>query len=160
MNRLPCRSCRFAFALLASLALVACSSSYKVDFPPPSGKETYAEVLPDSIGGAALAVTPLQVDSARYRGARAEYGDAASIEILQTRNNGDIDAYVDAAVKQRLQRYKTRISGKFNGVWELRAHDAGGRLYAWQNQQWLFVIEARSDELFDEVVDKFAYIAE
>lgn len=159
MNMLPCRSCRFALALLAILALAACSSGYRVDFPPPSGRETYAEVLPGSIGGAALAVTPMQVDSERYRGARAEYGDAASIEILQTRSDGDIDAYVDAAVKQRLQRYKTRMSGKFNGVWELRAHGAEGRLYAWQNQRWLFVIEARSDELFDEVVDKFAYIA-
>jgi len=146
-------------AVPLSLALAACNSGYETRFPPPSGKETYAEVLPAAIGGHALQIEPIATEPQRWRGATARYGTAATIEIVQSRTLDDLDAYVDGHLKPRLQPYSTRVSGKVNGVWGLRGNGAHGRLHAWQNQAWLFTIEARNDDLFDEAVDQFAYIA-
>jgi hypothetical protein len=131
---------------------------YRTDFPPPTGTETYAQVLPASIGGEPMAIRPLQLGE-RYRGARAEYGGAAAIEIVQVANQADLDRYVRSRVRPRLDVYGQRASGKVDGIWALSGRGDAGRLYGWQNQQWLFVIEARSDALFEEAVDRFAYIS-
>ena len=42
---------RIAQAVTVVLLLHACSSGYDTDLPPPTGKETYAEVMPASVGG-------------------------------------------------------------------------------------------------------------
>ena len=145
--------------ILLCLNLGACGSGYNTDFPPPNGKETYAEVLPPSLGGEAMAIQPLQLDAKRFHGARAHYGDAVSVEIVEVRSAADLDAFVEENIKPRLASYSNRVSGKFNGVWSLRGRGASGRLHAWQNHNWLFVIEAANDGLFEEAVDRFAYIS-
>lgn len=140
------------------LLMHACTSSYNTDVPPPTGKETYAQVMPTSIGGQAVEMRPLPLDKSRYHGARAQYGGAARVEIIEVLSRTDLDAYVSEHIKPRLDGYSNRVSGKFNGAWSLRASGKTGRLHAWQNHNWLFVIEASNDKLFDEVVDHFAYI--
>lgn len=140
------------------LVLQGCASGYNTDLPPPAGDETYADVMPDSIGGQAAVILPLPLDKNRYIGARARYGNAASVEIIKVRSVEDLDAYVKEHIKPRLDGYTNRVSGKFNGVWSLRGNDKFGRLQSWQNHNWLFLIEASSDESFEEVVDHFAYI--
>ena len=145
-------------ALLLPLLLQGCGSGYSTDFPPPSGNETYAEVMPASIGDQAAVILPLPLDKNRYNGARARYGSLASVEIIKVRSAEDMDAYVKEHIKPRLDGYTHRVSGKFNGVWSLRGNDKFGRLQSWQNHNWLFLIEATSDESFEEVVENFAYI--
>lgn len=143
--------------MLLCLLLGACGG-YNTDLPPPNGKETYAEVLPPSLGGQTMAIQHMQLDAARFHGARAHYGDAVSVEIVEVRSATDLDTYVRQNIKPRLAKYPNRSSGKFNGVWSLRGSGATGRMHAWQNHNWLFVIEATNDALFEETVDHFAYI--
>lgn len=145
--------------LVLLLLLQACSSGYNTELPPPTGDETYAEVMPASIGGQAAEIQPLPLDKKRYHGARARYGTAASVEIVEVRSAADVDAYVGEHIKPRLDGYSNRVSGKFNGVWSLRGSGKSGRLQGWQNRNWLFVIEASNDQLFEEVVDRFTYIS-
>ncbi len=147
-------------ALIVALFLMSgCTSGYDTNFPPPTGKETYTQVMPISIGGKAVEIQPLPLDESRYHGARAQYGNAASVEIVEVRSATDLDAYVSEHIKPRLDGYSNRVSGKFNGTWSLRGSGKTGRLHAWQNRNWLFVIQASNDKLFEEVVDHFAYIS-
>jgi hypothetical protein len=139
-------------------ALATRDGEYRTDLPPPTGKETYAQVMPASIGDEPMEIQPLPLDADRFHGARARYGSGASIEIVQARLPDHLDAYVAEHLRPRLQTYEARASAKINGRWSLRGNGENGRLYGWQNQNWLFVIEAASDELFDEAVDRFAYI--
>ncbi len=148
----------WSFGLALLVLLQGCGSGYNTDLPPPSGDETYAEVMPASIAGQDAVILPLSLDKARYQGARARYGNAASVEIIRVRSADDLDAYVNEHIKPRLDGYTNRVSGKFNGVWSLRGNDKFGRMQSWQNHNWLFLIEASSDESFEEVVDRFAYI--
>jgi len=138
--------------------LASRDAGYRTDVPPPTGKETYAQVMPASIGEEPMEIQPLPLDGDRLHGARARYGSRASIEIVQARSPDHLDAYVAEHVRPRLEGYESRASAKINGRWSLRGNGDDGRLYGWQNQNWLFVIEAASDELFDEAVDRFAYI--
>ena len=140
------------------LSLHACSSGYDTDLPPPTGKETYAEVMPASIAGQAAVIQQLPLDKKHYNGALARYGNVASVEVVEVRSAADLDAYVNEHIKPRLDGYSSRVSGKFNDVWSLRGSGKSGRLHSWQNGHWLFLIEATSDESFEEVVDHFAYI--
>ena len=153
------KTIKIPLSTVLCLLLGACASGYKTDFPPPNGKETYAEVMPPSLGGQAMAIEPLQLDAQHFHGARARYGDAVSVEIVEVRSAADLNAYVEQHIKPRLARYSNRVSGKFNGVWSLRGSGRSGRLHAWQNHNWMFVIEATDDALFEETVDHFAYIS-
>lgn len=144
---------------ISLLTLATRGDGYRTDLPPPTGKETYAQVMPASIGGESMEIEPLLLDGDRYHGARARYGQGATIEIVQANSVSDLDAYVVERVKARLDRYPNRASAKINGRWSLRGSGESGRLHGWQNRNWLFVIEAANDDLFDEVVDRFAYIS-
>lgn len=152
-------SVRVVWVLIVTLLLMnACTSSYNTDVPPPTGKEIYTQVMPTSVGGQAVEIQPLPLDKKRYHGARAQYGDAASVEIIEVRSPSDLDAYVTEHIKPRLAGYSNGVTGKINGKWSLRGSGKHGRLHAWQNHNWLFVIQASNDKFFDEVVDHFAYI--
>jgi len=97
------------------------------------------------------------LDEGRYHGVRARYGEVATVEIVQVHALGDVDGYIERHLAPRLERYRHRASGKVDDRWQSRA-SGPGRLYGWQNGNWLFVIEATDDRLFDEAVDGFAYI--
>lgn len=160
MNRIVKWTVGFLAAPIV-LAIVVSALSHRdglvTDLPPPTGKETYGQVMPASIGGEPAVIRPLQIGESLH-GARAEYGTGATIEIIQATALADLDGFVDRELKPRLDAYESRVSGKFDGVWSVRGQGRTGRLYGWQNRQWLFVIEARTQALFDEVVDRFAFI--
>ena len=145
--------------LLAALLISSCGGGYRTDFPPPTGKETYREILPADVGGAAVEVAQLQLDAGHYHGAKATYGAKASIVILEVKDQDSLDKYVNEMVKTELEKYNNRMSGKFNGVWSLRGTGNPGRIYGWQNRSWFFLIQAADDQLFDEVVSKLPYIS-
>ena len=150
---------RIALAVTVVLLLHACSSGgYDTDLPPPTGKETYAEVLPASVGGQAVEVQPLRLDDRRYHGARGRYGNRASVEIIEVRSLRDLDSYVNEHIKPRLDGYSDRVSGKFNGVWSLRGRSKTGRFHGWQNHHWLFVIEASDEAAFEEAISRFRFV--
>lgn len=130
-----------------------------IDLPAPTGRETYAQVMPASIGGQARTIRPLSEDPAGIHGVRAEYGSVAAIEIWQAESEQTLDVHVDTHVRERLAAYSSRDSGKVNGRWRLNGSGNQGRFFSWQNEIWLFVIETRNQRLFDEIVDKFAFIA-
>lgn len=145
--------------LPAALLITSCGGGYRTDFPPPTGKETYREILPADVGGASGQVAQLQLDAEHYHGAKATYGTNASITILQVKDQDSLDKYVNDTVKTELEKYNNRVSGKFNGVWSLRGSGTPGRIHGWQNKGWFFLIQAANDQLFDEVVSKLPYIS-
>lgn len=142
------------FALLLS----ACGDSYDTNLPPPKSEATFKEILPAEIGGEAVKGELLPLDKASYHGIKASYGTSASIIVLQCGTQEALDDYVKGTAVPLLEPFSTRASGKFNGVWSLKASGKNGRIRGWQNSNWFFLIETADDALFDEVVEKFPYI--
>ncbi len=150
---------RFPSGPMAALLLLsACGGGYKTDFAPPTGEETYAETFPADIAGTPMKLEPLDLDPARYRGAVATYGPGVSLTIVQCADQEAVDAFVNDRLRPGLKRFSNRSSGKFNGFWSLRGRAGEERLHGWQNRNWLFVIEAPGEALFDEAVEKHPYI--
>ena len=145
--------------VMAGVALALRSDEERFDtaLPPPSGRETYRELLPAQIGGEPAVIRTLP-DAHGVLGARAIYGMQASIDIVLAPRAADLDAFVREHLLPRLAAYETRASGAQDGAWALHGRGSAGRLLGWQNHHWLFVIEARSETSFDEAVDRFAFI--
>jgi hypothetical protein len=153
---------KFTFPILfgAILLLSACGSSYNTQFPPPTGEEKYSEIVPAEIGGEAVRSEKLEREAGVYHGSRFAFGEKASIVMVQCSNQKAIDTYFKGTVVPQLEEgFGSKVSGKFNGVWSARASGSSGRIQAWQNDAYVFVIEAGTDELFEEIVEKFPYIA-
>ena len=158
------RQRRVALAV-ATLTLIGIGLSWlpsgddlDTDFPPPRGSESYRDLLPARIAGNPASIRIL-VSSPQLFGARADYGMDATIDIVFATVATDFDAFVRERIRPRLDAYEDRASEQLDGTWRLRGRGRSGRLHAWQNHRWLFVIEARSEAAFDEAVDRFAYIA-
>jgi hypothetical protein len=147
-----------AFVLAGmALALRSDEEVFNTVLQPPSGRETYRELLPGQIGGEPAVIRTLP-DGNGVLGARAIYGTQASIDIVLAPRASDLDAFVREHLLPRLAAYETRASGAHDGTWALYGRGSAGRLHGWQNHAWLFVIEARSETLFNEAVDRFAFI--
>ncbi len=148
------------FLCVAAVLLSSCGSSYHTAFPPPTGKEKYSDIIPAEIGGEAVRSEKLELDPASYNGARFTFGEKASILMVQSSSGEALDDYFEDSVVPLLETgYSSKVSGKFNGVWSARASGSAGRIQGWQNGAYIFVIAAATDELFDEIVGKFDYIA-
>jgi hypothetical protein len=143
---------------LALLALLSDAPRYDIDFTPPDGKETYAEVLPSVIAGRQRTLQVMATGFADVHGARADYGGRALIDVVHAPSPGALDGYVRRSIEPRLAAYDRRTSGRESGAWVLQGRGRAGRFYAWQNRDWLFVIEAADEVAFDEAVDRFGYI--
>lgn len=162
-----CRVRRWCGAVVGSVLVVLLliqaiperSQHYDTYVPVPTGRETYAEVTPVTVAGIEREFEALPGRNGGIRGTRIRYGDAARIDIARLPSQALLDRYVIDEVEPRLVRYERRTSDHGAGGWRIEGSDAaGGRLYGWQNQNWLFVIEAVSQTAFDEVVDQFTYI--
>ncbi|TVQ27751.1 MAG: hypothetical protein EA383_01920 [Spirochaetaceae bacterium] len=79
--------------------------------------------------------------------------------IVQTANDDVLSEYFRTEIRPMLEQYSTRSSGQVNGVWSARGSGNTGRLYAWQNQNWIFMIQADSNARFDAAVDAFRFIS-
>lgn len=124
--------------------------------PPPSGRETHAEVMPARIAGVDARISTW-TETGRYRGVRARYGERTTVAIIQAASSDDAAAWLASHVQPRLANWPRHArGGPATAHW---LHGWGdGRLYAWQNGTWLFLIEADSDAAFDQIVARFAYI--
>ncbi len=144
---------------LLMLALSERAPRYETRLPVPSGRETYAEVTPVTIAGIERDFEALPGRFGDIQGTRIRYGDVARIDIVHLPSMATLDRFVVDEVQPRLLRYERRDSEHGPGGWRIEGGaDIGARLYAWQNQDWLFVIEAESQSAFDEIVDQFIYI--
>lgn len=144
----------------AAIFLTACGGGYKTEFPPPTGEEKYTDIVPGEVAGIPMEGKLLELNADQYHGATFTYGEKATLLMVQCANEELLDAYMkDSIVPQIDEGYSSRVSGKFNGRWSARASGASGRFQAWQNGAYLFVIKAANDEVFDEIVGKFPYIA-
>lgn len=153
---------KFHVPLLCAVAflLSSCGNSYNTAFPAPTGEEKYSDIIPADIGGEKVRSAKLELDAATYNGARFTYGESASILMVQCSSQETLDTYFKESVVPLLETgYSSKVSGKFNGVWSARASGSSGRIQAWQNGAYIFAVSADSDELFDEIVGKFPYIA-
>lgn len=150
-----------ALLLMLLSGMLACQArrvDFDVDLPPPTGHETYAEVLPAQIGGSDAAIEDLQLLGGRLRGVRASYGSRAVIEIMQSPVAADLDVYATGPMRERLASFGTASGGKTGGRWLLSVAGNGGQALAWQNRDWLFLLAGSDQAAFDEAIDKFAYI--
>jgi|GEM_PF-7026709 len=139
--------------------LTSCGDNYEINFPPPKPEVTYREILPVEVGGNPVKGQALSLDQKQYKGIMAVYGTDASLILVQCKDQDAMDSYVKNTVLPRLEDFGSRSSAKIKGVWGLKASGKMGRVYGWQNSNWLFIIQAANDKIFDEAVSKFAFIS-
>ncbi len=152
---------RLSVGLLAIVAtLCACQAQrdeFLVDLPPPTGRETIAEVLPAQIAGRDADIRTEEMAGGRLRVVRASYGEHGMIEIVRSPVLADLSTYLADHVRPDLERLGMPLRLASDGAF-VSAKGDRGRALAWQNRGWLFVVVAESHEAFDEMVDRFAFI--
>ncbi len=152
---------RFSLGLLVLFAtLSACRSQrdeFLVDLPPPTGRETIAEVLPVQIAGTDADIRTVELADGRLRVVRATYGVHGLIEIARSPVPADLSVYLADHVRPSLERLGMPLRLASDGAF-VSASGEHGRALAWQNRGWLFVVAAESHEAFEEMIDRFAYI--
>ncbi|MEM5474274.1 hypothetical protein WNZ14_21300 [Hoeflea sp. AS60] len=142
---------------IVGLVNFAGGKSYNTDFVPPSGLNE--QTWPELIGGMPRQLQKLDFANGSVKGGVARYGQGAAIVIVSAADQAALDAFVETSVRPDLEIYGSKSSGKLNGAWWVKATGNPGRLYAWQKQNWFYSVQTANDDLFDEAVKKFAFIA-
>lgn len=142
------------------LGLAGCGApgGYDIALPPPSGDEPVARALPLQVGGEVRRIEPVLAADGGVQGVRARYGTLATIELLRAPEPAARRAWFDDRLGPRLAvlgMHRARLADR---RWQATGAD-GTRLLAWQNQDWLFLVEAASGALFDEAVGQLPWIA-
>jgi hypothetical protein len=150
--------------LTSTLLVLAihCGSGYNTDFAPPDPKAKLGDVYPERIHGLTREIQPIKFADKKFTAASA-YGSVAhygtnQIRALQFKNTSLLDLYFKENIVPETSHLSTRFSGKINGRWSARGSNPG-KYFAWQNANWILVIQADSEQIFDEIVRNFPFIA-
>jgi hypothetical protein len=149
----------FLFILLF-FSLTACGPSYNTDFQPPKSGTNPADVFPEKIAGLDRMISMMTIEDQSFIGVKSVYGsNDILIEVVKASNTQEGNRYVDEFTVPRIDSYSSHGRARVNGVWTGRgSNSAGEKIYAWQNQNWVYLITAKSNELFEQAIKEFKYI--
>ncbi len=148
------------FLFILSLFLISCGSNYNTDFQPPEAGANPADVFPEEIAGLERMISMMSIEDNSFIGVQSVYGDNnILIEVIKAVNVQEADRYVNDFAVPRIDAYSSHGRARVNGVWSGRgSNSAGEKIYAWQKQNWVYLITAKSSELFDQAIQEFKYI--
>ncbi len=148
------------FLFILSLFLISCGSNYNTDFQPPEAGANPADVFPEKIAGLERMISMMSIEDNSFIGVQSVYGDNnILIEVIKAANVQEADRYVNDFAVPRIDAYSSHGRARVNGVWSGRgSNSAGEKIYAWQKQNWVYLITAKSSELFDQAIQEFKYI--
>jgi hypothetical protein len=135
--------------------ITGCGSNYNTDYAPPGKKARPAEVFPTDVGGNDALIERIK------NGYQAMYGEKdVIIRIVQLANKVEADTFFSRMIVPEFDKMPSHFRGQVNGRWYAKGSDSSGmKAYGWVNNQWVFVIKAKSEVLFDETVEKLEYIS-
>ena len=148
--------------LFLTIFAVNCGSPYNTEFPAPDPNKKLKDIYPQKINNVDYEPELLDFSKTEYPansiyGSIARYGNS-SIQILQFENDEILGDYFKNVIVKSLENYSTKFSGNINGKWSARGSNPG-KLVAWQSQNWAFIITAETEEILDEIIEKFPYIS-
>ncbi len=148
------------FLFILSTFFFACGPSYNTDFQPPEAGANPADVFPEKIAGLERMISMMSIEDNSFIGVQSVYGERdILIEVIKAANAEAANRYVDAFAVPRIDSYSSHGRARVNGVWSGRgSNSAGEKIYAWQKQNWVYLITAKSSELFDQAIQEFKYI--
>ncbi|WCL49246.1 hypothetical protein [Leptospira sp. GIMC2001] len=151
--------------LSIGLILANCQKTdFNTDFPPPDEGVKIGAIYPSSIGGIDPKFEFLpDNDDKKIFGHRAKYGDYAEIQSIETKDTAILDQFFESKILENYFKgdFKTKASGKFNNNWIGRGTlKDGTRVYAWSNKNWIYLIKAKDEGAFREVIRGFPFISE
>lgn len=152
----------FAIVLSISLLGYCGSESFNTNFPPPGTGIKIGEIYPKQVRGIEPEFSYLKFSDVRSTfGHKAVYGDIAEIQSIQTAPNGSLDSIFKENIIDSYfsEDFQTKASGNYDGAWVARGTKSDGkRFYAWSHENWIYFIQAKDDEIFEEIVREFPYI--
>jgi len=157
MRAFASKGALLAISILLSIVFGSRDPRYITDTSPPTGRETYAEVMPATVAGQPRLLHHLPAGEPRYRAVRATYGAHASLDIVQSREGADWVAYIEAHIVPRLAAFKP-IQRRDGTRWRWHGRNGEARILAWRSGDWLFVIEAVDQDTFDELTHQFRFV--
>ena len=136
--------------------LFSCSMSPddNLDFVPPSENSKAEDVFPEKIdGNTGLVENPL------YGGIEVNYGDAGSIYVVRLENEEEAISFFQNNLLDDFKDLPNNFSGNINGQYYANAHSKTKWIFGWVNENYVFTIEADSEEELEVLVEEFDYIS-
>lgn len=143
--------------------LTSCGPSYKTDYPNPELTATPYEVFPEKINNLYAVTGPVRTDNSKYGIVKAVYGPNQEIVIIAVMALSQelSDEYVKNTVYKIIDEYPTHKRAKIDGIWTgMGTEPNGERIFAWQNKEWVYLLRATNNDLFDAAVHEFKQISE
>ncbi len=135
-------------------------SSYNTDYLPPNTDADVKDIFPKTIVGLENEVAKMDISDTDYRGVRATYGEGEiKIEIVRNLKDGSTTNYIENFLYSKIDAFPNNSRVSVNGNWTGKGSDDKTKLFAWVNEDWIFLIESKKS-LFDEVIVNFDYISE
>ncbi len=140
----------------------SCGPGYNTDYPTPNSKSDPKDVFPKKIGELTPKFSAVkELDKKEYGGVMATYGEGEIVlEGIMAFTEGGADKYVNDKVAPRIDAYNSNGRARINGKWSGHGKKSSGeKIYAWQNGQWVFIISAKNEALFDSAIENFDLIS-
>ncbi len=141
--------------------LVSCGgTSYNTDYLPPDPDTDVNDVFPEKIADLEREVAKMDISDENFRGVKATYGGREIIiEVVRVMDGGNANDYLENFLYAKIDALSSHSRANINGKWTGRGSDSENKLFAWQSEDWIFMIKAKKD-LFPDVLENFDYISE
>jgi len=135
--------------------------SYNTDYLPPTSDSDVNDIFPEKISGLEREVAVMSnITEENFKGVKAVYGSGEiAIEVVRIVDDGVQEDYLEKYLYPQIDALSSHSRANINGKWKGSGHDSDYELYAWQSEDWIFMIKAKK-ELFKDVLENFDYISE
>ncbi len=152
---------KLSILLFSIFVLSACGGvNYNTDYLPPTSDTDAKEIFPEKIADLSREVAIMDIAEENFKGVKAVYGSGEIvIEVVRIVNDGIQEDYLEKYLYPKIDALSSHSRANINGKWAGSGHDSEYQLYAWQSEDWIFMIKAKKD-LFMDVLENFDYISE
>lgn len=140
-----------------TLLILAACQTYKTNFPVPPQNASIEEIVPGQIGD----WKPRFAKAGAPGGMRAIYGEnILGIQVTRLPNFESASLAFQSVIKPLFSQMPKRFNSSINGNWTAGGTDhAGRKWYAWNNQNYIFVLDALDEKHFELLLTHFKYIS-
>ena len=140
-----------------TLLFLAACQTYNTNFPTPPQNASIEEIVPEQIGD----WKPRFAKAENIGGMRALYGEnILGIQVTRLPNFESASLAFQSAIKPLFNQMPKRFSTSMNGNWTAGGTDHTGRKwYAWNNENYIFILDALNEKHFELLLTHFKYIS-
>jgi len=142
---------KLSILLFSMFFLSACGGvNYNTDYLPPTSDTDVKDVFPEKILDLDREVAKMDIADKNFVGVKAIYGsNEIVIEVVRIMEKGVATDYLENYLYPKIDDLSNHSRANINGKWTGSGHDSEYQLYAWQSEDWIFMIKAKKDLFMD-----------